>query len=39
MLEVSCLREKERLKNLPREVQEIVLGILQILDIGASIIL
>ncbi len=33
MLEVSCLREKERLKNLPREVQEIVLGILQILDI------
>ena len=32
MIEVSHLNEQERLKGLPREVQEIILGILQILD-------
>ncbi|GAA0061946.1 hypothetical protein [Clostridium sp. CTA-1] len=34
MLEVAYLGEKEILKAIPQEVQETILGILQILDIG-----
>lgn len=32
MIEVSYLREQEKLKFLPKEVQEIIQGMLQILD-------
>ncbi|AVQ37751.1 hypothetical protein C7M56_03260 [Clostridium botulinum] len=33
MMEIAYLREKEILKTIPQEVQETILGILQILDI------
>lgn len=32
MIEIAHLREKRILKNIPQEVQEIILGIIQILD-------
>lgn len=32
MIEVSYLREQEKVKTLPKEVQDTILGIVQILD-------